>query len=231
MDKPIIGIVTRPLKDTLERSVDTVTDTCRRAILKNGGIPVGILPTQEINYYDTLTKDIPDLSLDEKDMIISQIDLCDGIFMQGGKRWFKYDEFILDYATKNNIPLLGICMSMQLMGRMDLMNNGDMTPLIKVKGHATEGKYVHDIIIDKSSLLYEIVGKTSLQVNSRHSYALPYTKSLKVSATSSDGVVEAIENTSNNFTMGLQWHPELMISYDEDENKILKYFIDKAKKR
>ena len=229
--KPIIGIVSRPLKDTQDRSVDTVLDTCRRAILKNNGVPMGILPTQEINSFDTLTKDIPELTEEEKEDIVSQMSVCDGIFMQGGLRWFKYDEFILDYAIKNNIPLLNICMSMQLMGRMDLINNNDETRLTKVSGHKSEDKYVHSVIIDKSSLLYEIVGKTSLEVNSRHSYAIPYTKELKVSAKSPEGVIEAIEHPTNYFTLGLQWHPELMTSYDEDQNKILRYFINQAKRR
>ena len=229
--KPIIGIVTRPLKDTQDRSVDTVLDACRRAIIKNGGITMGILPTQELNYYDTLTKDIPALTDEEKEDIISQINLCDGIFLQGGLRWFKYDEFVADYCLRNNIPLLGFCMSMQMMGKMDLVRNNDMTGLIKVEGHKSEDKYVHNVIIDNSSLLYEILGKSQIEVNSRHRYAVPRTYDMKVSGRCSDGVIEAIEYPKNDFALGLQWHPELMTSYDEDQNKILKYFIDKSKRR
>lgn len=227
--KPIIGIVGRPLKDEQDRSADTILNTSRCAILKNGGIPMGILPTQAINYYDTLTKDIPALTDEEKEDLISQINLCDGILMQGGLRWFKYDEFISDYCIKNNIPCLAMCMSMQMMGRMDLINNGDDTRLIKVQGHKSEDKYVHNITIDNTSLLYEILGKTKIEVNSRHSYALPHTHDLFVSARSDDGVIEAIERKDKDFILGVQWHPEIMSSYDEDQNKILRYFINKAK--
>jgi putative glutamine amidotransferase len=46
---------------------------------------------------------------------------------------------------------------------------------------------------------------------------------LAVSATSDDGVVEAIERPSGAFWMALQWHPEFHIS--DGDRLILKAFV------
>ena len=100
--KPIIGIVTRSLKDEQGRSENQVLDLCRTSIIRNGGIPMGIIPTQDLDYYDTKTVDIPELTKQEKEDLVRQIELCDGILLQGGLRWYKYDEFISDYSINND---------------------------------------------------------------------------------------------------------------------------------
>lgn len=224
--KPVIGVVTRPLKDDANRNNIQMLDVSRQAIIRNNGIPIGINPTQDIDYHTT---DIPKLTREEKDDIVRQIELCDGILLQGGLKWYEYDEFITDYCITNNIPSLYMCMSMQLLGARDL--GKDESSLIRVEGHKSEEKYAHNIIIDKASLLYEILGKQKIKVNSRHSYALSSTNELLISGRSEDGVIEAVERKDKKFVLGVQWHPEMMSQYDEDQNKILKYFIDKAKSR
>ncbi len=224
--KPIIGVVTRPLKDDTNRNNNQILDVTRQAIIRNGGIPMGIIPTQNIDYHADY---IPKLTKEEKEDIVRQVELCDGILFQGGNRWYEYDEFITDYCITNDIPSLYICMSMQLLGARDL-GIGEES-LIKVEGHKSEEKYVHDIIIDSPSLLYEILGKQKIKVNSRHSYALHTTNELLVSGRSEDGVIEAIERKDKKFILGVQWHPEMMSQYDDDQNKILKYFISKSKSR
>ena len=228
--KPVIGIISRPIKDELDRSTNLVFDKCRSAIIRNGGIPMGIMPTSDIDYYNTLTKYIKEMTEEEKEDIIVQINRCDGILLQGGARWFNYDKFISNYCIENNIPALHMCMSMQLLGNMDLAKKVDKVNLVKVEGHKSEEDYVHNIIIDNSSLLYEIIGKTKIMVNSRHNYALPDTNELMVSARGEDGTIEAIERKDKDFILGVQWHPEIMCAYDEDQAKILKYFINKSRR-
>ena len=70
--------------------------------------------------------------------------------------------------------------------------------------HKSEEKYVHDIIIDNPSLLYEILGKQKIKVNSRHSYALHATNELLVSGRSEDGVIEAVERKDKKFDLKLK---------------------------
>ena len=222
--KPVIGIVTRPVLRDNEVRLDAVNNMSRRSIIKNGGIPIGILPTQDIDYYDTKGEDIHKLTEQEKEDIINQIKLCDGILFQGGNRWYEYDEFIMKYIIENDIPALMICMSMQLLDYIDCQ--GERVP---VEGHVSKEDYVHYINIKEGSILNKILNKTRLNVNSMHRYKIVKVDKCNIIATSDDGTIEAIEYPNNKFILGLQWHPEKMIDFDEDENKIIKYFIDQTK--
>lgn len=227
--KPIIGIVSRPLLRDNEVRLDAVNNMSRRAIIKNGGIPIGILPTQDINYYDTLGENIHKLTDEEKEDIIRQIKLCDGILFQGGNRWYEYDEFILNYAIEHDIPSLMICMSMQLLNAIDLSNLNKQAIREEVGGHNSKDDYVHNVNIKEDSILYKILGKNTIRVNSMHRYAIKETGIAYPTASTAEGIIEAIEYPDKKFILGVQWHPEKMIDYDEDENKIIKYFIEKAK--
>ena len=91
-------------------------------------------------------------------------------------------------------------------------------------------EYVHDVnIVDKDSKLYKIFGKETVRVNSKHRLAITKTKDFKVVAYSEDGLIEGIELDRNKFAVGVQWHPEEMITYDEDMKKLMKTFIDSIK--
>ncbi len=223
----VIGIIGRPNKREDGVLVDASTNMVRRSIIQNGGIPIVILPPQNIDYYEEESKNIPKLTSKEKEMLIEAINLCDGLLFQGGNRWYEYDEFILNYAIENDIPSLMICMSMQLLCSVSLHNDNKPGHLEEVGGHASCEKYSHSVNIKEDGILYKIIGKDKLMVNSMHKYAVSDTN-LFVEATSQDGIIEAISMPDKKFILGLQWHPEKLID-DENANKIIKYFIDIAK--
>lgn len=114
-------------------------------------------------------------------------------------------------------PTLGICLGMQLMGKTF---NGHITE--SVNNHRISKDYSHKITINKNSLLFKILGKENIIVNSLHSFAIPNT-SLDISAYSNDEIIEAIEDKSRKFFLGIQWHPELLD--DDNSKKIFDYFI------
>lgn len=87
----------------------------------------------------------------------------------------------------------------------------------------------HDIeIIDKDSIIYTIYNKSKLDVVSLHSYNPKWIgKNFKITAQTSDGVVEAIEyNNKNYFIVGVHFHPE----WDKDD-LLFKKLIEEGKKR
>ena len=51
-----------------------------------------------------------------------------------------------------------------------------------------------------------------------------------ISATSPDGVVEAVESTTHDFVMGLQWHPEGTYFNDDASKKIFHALVEAAQK-
>ncbi len=84
-------------------------------------------------------------------------------------------------------------------------------------------KYVHTVNIDKNSKLYEIIGAEEIKVNSRHTDCVEYTD-LTCVAKSNKGIMEAIEDKTKRFFLGVQWHPESM-KKDENSKKIFDKFI------
>ena len=96
------------------------------------------------------------------------------------------------------LPVLGICLGMQLMG----VHNG--CPLIQ---------HLHDVIADGDrhvgNKIHSITGSIgSGQVTSSHHQALARAGPFETLALSDDGVLEAIRLANRSFYVGVQWHPE-----------------------
>lgn len=148
-----------------------------------------------------------------------EIKEVDGVILQGGDDYTEEDLNLVRYLYNNNIPTLGICLGMQKMG---MSFNGKMGSVIN---HKNKSKYTHDVMINKDSLLYKIFKKEKISVNSRHKDTIISTD-LDISGYAFDGTIEAIEDKNKKFFLGLQWHPESMITYDELENSLFSYFIE-----
>lgn len=215
--KPIIGIVGRINDDYIG-----IKDEVRNAVIKCGGIPISILPTKRIEYNNVLEcKDI--LTAVEENDLISEIKLCDGIIMPGGSLIFNYDKFICKYAIDNNIPILGICLGMQIMATYI----NDSLKHIDNENHNTKDLYVHSVTTRPNSILNDIFGDF-LMVNSRHNEQVIKVGDYIITAISEDDIIEGIEYPFNTFNVGVQWHPESMIEYDKKQFELMKLFISKC---
>lgn len=202
--KPKIGIIMRPLISEEENNMHGVYNEIADAIEKSGGIPIGILPLQS-DWEEIINK-------------------CDGLIFQGGDEEKLYEKIYMKYAYYNDIPTLGICLGMQIMGTIF---DGI---LMDIKEHKKKGiSYVHEVIISKNSKLYDLLKTEKIMVNSRHKSSLINTH-LDIVAKSSDGIIEAIEDKKKKFFLGVQWHPESMYEYDKLQRKLFNLFIDVCRK-
>lgn len=227
MRKVIIGIVSKHYNKDFYNFRDTyIRDELKQAIFDNNAIAIGILPScfEKVK----ATNDWKDsLSDKEKDDIITQIDLCDGIILQGGGFSDEYECYIAKYCYNNDIPILGICA-----GNNNLVRavGGKILRFDDGESHKSLEEYVHEIKINKESNLYKIINKEIIMVNSRHkAYTADYSI-LQAVAYSSDGVVEAVEDNNKKFYMAVQFHPESLYKTDDNMNNIFKYFINLCKK-
>lgn len=233
MKKPLIGIIGRPDKEESGPSIIRINDDIRTSIIKNGGIPIGILPSQNIDYANKKYNDIKDMNEEELNSLLESIKLCDGIILQGGTNWYQYDVKIVEYAIKNDIPTLGICLGMQLLGNTDnktyLEESSSLNKTI-INHREPSLNYVHEVEIKKDTLLYDIIKETNIRVNSRHKWHLNYTTNMIVSALSEDGLIEGIEYPGKKFIIGVQWHPENLVNFDNHANIIFERFIKSCRK-
>lgn len=223
--RPIIGVVARFIESDGYVRVN-ITEDIRRRIIEFGGIPIMITPTQNINYLEVKYDDQEELTTDEKEMIIRQINLCDGIIIPGGIKINKYDRFIAEYVIDNDIPTLGICLGMQIMSnykKEKLWNEKNNSSII----HFTTDKKAHYVSIDETSKLFSIVKSKRLMVNSRHNYHILPNDYFDSVSFSDDNYIEAIEMKDKKFVIGVQWHPETL--EDETSKSLFIYFINICK--
>lgn len=229
--KPIIGIVARSYNEK-NGSVLEVNENYRLAVVNAGGIPLLICPTDGVNYGITEPNVAGRLSDLEKLSLYQIFSLCDGFIMTGGERWYDWDETLCQYAYDYDVPLLGICLGMQILANMDCFCDSevcDKTILNKTSiNHCqVEASYVHSNLLFPSKLR-QILGVDEIRVNSRHNYHVEKKDWFIVSSQSEDGLIEGIEIPDKKFILGVQWHPESMVSYDDRMQLLFQAFVDAA---
>jgi putative glutamine amidotransferase len=187
------------------------------------------------------------------------IEKCNGILLTGGEdvhpKFYnkieysplchqydmdeRRDEFelkVIDYTQKNQLPLLGICRGLQI---TNVYFGGTLIPDIPTSGMSDHSKLnnndrYHQINTNVGSQLFDIVGNVTGEVNSAHHQSADGIGSgLRISATSSDGIIEALEREQpdgKSFLILVQWHPERMIDQQSPFTKNIKQaFLESIK--
>lgn len=146
--------------------------------------------------------------------IDNYLNICQGFIFQGGDDINSHNLLTINILKKKNIPTLGICLGMQ---EMFYESN-----LIDIPNHHINS--LHEVIIKENTLLYKILKKDKILVNSRHNSSLINSNYI-INGTSKDNIIEALELPNHKFFLGLQWHPENLYNIDYPSRKIFDYFI------
>jgi putative glutamine amidotransferase len=134
-------------------------------------------------------------------------------------------------ALTLDMPLLGVCNGMQLLGVMHGATmiehiQDDVRDALDHMAPANPEQAHHDVAFQPYCALGDIVGVGSTRVNSVHRQAVRSAPGFRVAATATDGVIEAIEIPGRRFCYGLQWHPEYLVS--PADTAILEAFVRAA---
>jgi len=129
-----------------------------------------------------------------------------------------FDIALLHAALERNLPVLGICAGMQVLGALhgcrlhgDLGKDGGLSH----RQPAFPEAPVHTVAVTEDSLLGQLGGAGEWRVNSIHNEAITQvSRQVRVGARAPDGVVEAIEIPGKRFAVGVQWHPEWLAGPD-----------------
>jgi len=229
-DKPWIGIPTR------YHAQSEVIGQIRHyldAVIEAGGIPL-LIPTVE-----------------SPSVVRDYMNQADGILLPGsptdidpnlygappdpklGKLYPERDSTdfaLLKHAEETSLPILGICFGVQ---SLNVFRGGSLVQDIPslVSKPLTHDDARHPVHLEGSGLLSELAGSRDLEVNSFHHQSIERPgKNLRVAARASDGVIEAVEDVSGRFVVGVQWHPERGWQDSEFSRRLFSAFVQASRK-
>lgn len=215
----IIGVVARPTEKSYGRFGWKMSDEIKELIVQNKMLPFLITGpskfTEKLNDQEIIRLE-------------KQLSICDGVILQGGNNNYPYDKIIVSYLYENDIPTFGVCLGMQTMSEVF---SGHIKTIERsgINHSQSDKEYVHINRIIPNSKLHKLLNVKEIKVNSRHNDMVDSTN-LFVSARSTDGIIEAVEDIQKNFFVGVQWHPESMIEYDKLSRILWKEFFNSARR-
>lgn len=173
-----------------------------------------------------------------RDALPAALDACDGVLLTGGAdvdpgeygeaphetveldlERDRYELAIARDAIARDLPLLAICRGVQV---LNVAAGGTLVQDIPSQsaqplGHSItmpKDAIAHDVAVLPGTCLSVLLASElgaggRIPVNSRHHQSVKApAPGFVVSATASDGVIEAIERPDAQFCVGVQWHPE-----------------------
>lgn len=229
--KPLIGICCTYLE---EETISGIKEGYYSVIEEVGGSPI-LLPVVE-----------------KRETLDSYIEIIDGLLLSGGvdvdPHYFGEDPqrtlgridpmrdrnelYLAAKAMEKQKSILGICRGIQILA---VASGGGIIQDIPTQiansiqhmQNAPRWYGTHKVCLVKESLLYKIYRKDEITTNSFHHQSVQKVgKDFFITANTVDGVIEGIEHKNHRFTVGVQWHPELMWRKDAKTLELFKVFVN-----
>jgi putative glutamine amidotransferase len=161
------------------------------------------------------------------------LDLLDGVVLVGGAdldpqrdgymlhpsvrpldaRREDFDRLLMRAAARRRMPVFGIGVGMQLLnvsqGGTLLLHIPEDLPKALPHKDPLDPAHRHGLEVAHGSLMERVYGDGEIRVNSLHHMAVDdVAPGFRVTARCPDGIVEAIESTTDWVALGTQFHPE-----------------------
>lgn len=238
MQKPIIGVLGTQVEKPLvgqKVTMDYVNENYNKSIVRAGGIPF-LIPVME--------------NMEDVDALLA---LCDGLLFPGGadvdpkfygedphaalgpvyERWDECWLHSLTYAKEHKLPMFGICRGLQLvnigLGGSLYQDVGECKFTCLRHSQKQNRDYpLHCLTIEEGTLFHKLIGKDTVYTNTFHHQVVKKVgEGLKVTARTSDGVIEAMENADGSILL-VQFHPEELQDSVPETRNLFKHLVDRA---
>jgi len=132
----------------------------------------------------------------------------------------------LEHAARHDIPVLGICRGAQM---LNVFYGGSLHQDIYTAYEGLRRRWtplpVKYVTVAPGSSLARVLGRERVKVNSLHTQSVDRLgRGLTATAHDEHGVIQAIEDPSERFRLGVQWHPEFMI-YRTAQRRLFRAFV------
>lgn len=222
--RPLIGITTNYADGDA-----TLRDRYYTQVANAGGTPMLIPPVSD------------------PEVIINTLEHIDGLLLTGGgdynPLWTGEEPqkelhginaardlpelLVTRLAFNRQIPTLGICRGMQTLAlALGGKVSQDINATLKHSQEADRCEPTHSVFLSPESMIRDIYGAGQMFVNSFHHQAVSDTgPHFKATASSPDGITEAMESTEHKSILGVQWHPEWL---GDDGQKLFQWLVNRA---
>jgi len=118
---------------------------------------------------------------------------------------------LLEAALERDMPVLAICRGSQV---LNVARGGDLVQHLPdvvgdEKHKHTPGTFAdHDVSVEDGSRLASVLGERAPVKSHHHQGFGKVGESLRVVAHAEDGTIEAVEDPTRRFVLGVLWHPE-----------------------
>jgi len=208
--RPCIGIVGELAGEKPELRLST---RYARAVWAAGGLPLAVLPVGDARVVDELLARLDGLvfaGADDFDTAALGLGPVHPRAKPVPREKQEFDFALARAALERELPVLGICYGMQLLGLAEGGTFHQHLPEDRPGKREHSGGVVHTVRVSAGSALRACTGQATLEVVSRHHQALASVAApWKVAATDDEDLIEAIERDGHPFALGVQWHPEL----------------------
>ena len=145
----------------------------------------------------------------------------------------RFELTLLGEALDRDMPILTICHGMQLMnvcfGGTLVQHIADSPRRLNHDRDRPRAEPAHGLHLKEGSLLAEIFGSVSVQINSHHHQGLDGAAGpLEEIGWAEDGVLEAVVSNEHTWVVGVQWHPEAMAPVDKAQLRLFEAFVQMA---